>query len=64
MPKKCVKEKMAGGMTRAAAMKACYKGVKAPEIKKYPSRKQVESQAAKRVAKKMGTRKMGKPPQY
>ena len=36
MPKKCVEMKMKGGMSRAAAVKACYPERKAVDTKKMP----------------------------
>ena len=59
MPKACVKMKMKDGMSRAAAVKACY-----PEMgKKFPTKKQVMDQSAKRALDKIKkTRKMGPRP--
>ena len=65
MPKACVQQKMkpkskgGQGMTRAAAMKACY-----PEMgKKFPTKKQVMDQSAKTALDKIKkTRKMGPKP--
>ena len=59
MPKKCVEMKMKGGMSRAAAVKACY-----PKMgEKFPSKKQVMDQGAKRAIDKIKkTRKMAPRP--